>query len=203
MRDLKNRLTAVRREIIAGDTKILTVAAQKQFAGRIASLINADNKWLWFGGVVAFLTVIFLFLFDRRHHLRRLTWVRVSRFRVVLLVIAILLAVPLLPTLVTFLFGNTTNDALLALAAGQDAGNIRYSEKNLEELKRELEVEQGHHRSASEKLKGMREKHSKAWPRHLVRVLEVAVVQRAGRPTTVLNSSRPGTGCRGRNARWP
>jgi hypothetical protein len=140
---LAHELTAVRRAIIAEQARLVEATASKRFAGQLALLINVDNRWLWFGGVVAFLTIMGLFLWDRRHDLRRLTWVRVSRFRGIVAVLIVLLAIPLLPTVLTFLFGNRTYTALLNMTASSSVGKPYYAEATLNQLqgeRRTLEV---------------------------------------------------------------
>lgn len=105
---------------------LFEVTARRQVAGQIASIFNVDNRWLWLCGVVAIGGLIAVILFEIRHRLRRLLGVQRARAWGLLLLLSLLFAVPLLPTLLTFLLGNQTYDSLIALAAaGGDAPKKR------------------------------------------------------------------------------
>ena len=122
--ELKRDVAAVHNQLAQDRDLFLKVRTQGKFIGQLASLLNVDNRMMWLGGVVAFGILFGLFAFDERHALRRLLWVRRSRAIALVMLGMGLFAIPLLPTIATFVLGDQSFDKLLALSAGQSSSVI-------------------------------------------------------------------------------
>lgn len=122
--DLQQDLAAARNRLIADRRRLLEVSAQRQFTGQLASLFNVGNRWLWLAAVVAFGTLLGMIMHDRRQGLRRLLWVRRTRAVALVSLGIAVLAIPLLPTVLTFALGDQTYDALLALTTHRTASEL-------------------------------------------------------------------------------
>lgn len=131
--DLRHDLATARNRLIADRKRLLEVSAQRQFAGQLASLFNVGNRWLWLAGVIAFGTLLGMMMHDRRQGLRRLLWVRRTRAVALVSLGIAVLAIPLLPTVLTFALGDQTYDALLALTTRRTASEL--GEDPAEQLK--------------------------------------------------------------------
>jgi hypothetical protein len=132
---LQVSLNEVRTELIRGQKLLVELDARKRFIGQLASLINVDNRWLWMWGVLAIGAFIGLCWYEQRHALRRLTWIRKSRFWTVVALLVVLIFVPLLPTLLGFLLGNQPYETLLTLTAGEGGKRLRLDDALLREVK--------------------------------------------------------------------
>lgn len=121
---LRQNLIRTRETLIKDRKLLLEVSAQNQFSGQLASTFNVDNKWLWLGGVLAFGTLLGMILHDRRQGLRRLLWVRRTRAVAVVVLGVGLLAIPLLPAVLTFALGDQTYQALLELTSRRTANEL-------------------------------------------------------------------------------
>jgi hypothetical protein len=120
--------------------------AQKRVIGQFASLFNVNNRWLWVCGTFAISMLIALYAHDRRHQFRRLLWVRKARFAIVLAILICLFAIPTVPALLMFLFGNQVYESIAAMGAGgkqsprtELAGEIAKLEQKRAESQRQLE----------------------------------------------------------------
>ena len=118
---LKRDLTAARTHLMADRRRLVEVGAEGRFLGQLASLINVNNRWMWLGGVIAFGTLLGLILHDRRHAVRRLLWVRRARAISQIAFGLAVFAIPLLPTIITFMLGDQNYDKLLAVTSQQSA----------------------------------------------------------------------------------
>jgi hypothetical protein len=98
--------------------KLFDLEAQKRVIGQFASLFNVNNRWLWVCGTFAMAMLIALYAHDRRHQFRRLLWVRKTRFAIVLIALVCLIAIPTVPALLAFLFGNQVYESIAAMGAG-------------------------------------------------------------------------------------
>ena len=151
--ELQANLTRIRTELIGGQQHLLELDARKKFVGQLASLVNVDNRWLWFWGVLAVGSLIGLAWYDRRHVLRKLTWVRRSRFWTVVAALVVFLFVPLLPTLLGFILGNQPFDKLMSMTVDEEGRHQHLDETALQVLKDQCDAADKLHQAAVEEYK--------------------------------------------------
>ena len=135
---LQARLSDVRAQLIRGQDRLVYLDGQKRFVGQLASLVNVEKRWLWFWGVLAFGTFIALCWYDQRHALRKLTWVRRSKYWKLVVSLMCLLFVPIVPTFLGFALGNQPLEKLLSLT-GKETPHSRWDEGAYEELRQQRE----------------------------------------------------------------
>ncbi len=111
---------AVRSEANQQASRLFDVKAQSAFATRIALLLNKYNRWLWVWGVFAVCMFLLAFWFSDRHYYRRLFWVWRGKLAGRIGLLLLLFAVPAVPLIVIFLYGNRTYESLASLGSGQE-----------------------------------------------------------------------------------
>ena len=121
--ELRRDFAKVHQMLLDERRVLLETRARKSFTGQLSLLVNVDNRPLWLCGLLAIGTLLAIFLFDQRHRVRRLLWVRKKRAVALMGGLLLVLAVPLMPTLLTFLLGNQSYEALLALSEA-DGGDL-------------------------------------------------------------------------------
>jgi hypothetical protein len=115
--------------------KLFDLDAQKRVIGQFASLFNVNNRWLWVCGTFAIAMLIALYAHERRHQFRRLLWVRKTRFAIVLIALVCLIAIPTVPALLAFLFGNQVYESIAAMGAGGKQSPRNALAEEIEKLK--------------------------------------------------------------------
>lgn len=134
---LREACLATRGELNSGRMKLFEMAAMRQFSGQFASLINVDNRWLWFFGVLSVGTLLAVRVHHYRNYYRRLSWVRKRRAVMIGVGLMGCLGLVLVPTLLTFLLGNKTYESLISLTQKGGSPKSRF-EKEVADLQSEI-----------------------------------------------------------------
>lgn len=139
LKPLRDVCLETRSELNSSQLALFEAAAQRQFTGQVASLINVDNRWLWLCSVLAVGTLLLVRVHHYRHYYRRLSWVRRRKAAVAVSGLVACLCLVLVPTLLTFLLGNRTYESLINLTLKGGSPKARL-EKEIAGLKSEIEV---------------------------------------------------------------
>lgn len=136
---LREACITTRTELNAGQTLLFDTTVRGQVAGQVASLLNVDNRWLWACGLVAVLTLVCVRIHHYRHDYRRLLWVRKRRLAVILAGLGCCVGLVLVPTLLTFVMGNSTYESLIRLTQTRGGTPQTRIEKEVADIQNDVE----------------------------------------------------------------
>ncbi len=129
---------SVRGRLNQGRNQVFEATAQGAVASQLAQVLNVGNRWLWFCAMVAGACLVGVYWFHHRQYYRRLFWVRKTSLGRRAFVLGLLVLVPAVPTVVTFVFGNQGYESLLALTGGQGAAPRQTMTAEIDELNSEI-----------------------------------------------------------------
>ena len=131
----------VRSEANQQASRLFDVKAQSAFATRLALLLNKYNRWLWVWGVFAVCMFLLAFWFSDRQYYRRLFWVWRGKLAGRIGLLFLLFAVPVLPLLIIFFFGNRTYESLASFGSGQDTSPRQTMTAEIDAIQQAVEQE--------------------------------------------------------------
>lgn len=118
--------------------QVFEAKAQGDVASQVAQVLNVGNKWLWFCAMVAGGCLVGVYWFHHRQYYRRLFWVRKTSLGRRAFCLGLLVLVPAVPTIVTFVFGNQVLESVLARTSGQGTAPRQDMEAEIKELNSEI-----------------------------------------------------------------
>ena len=117
--DLGTQWRAVRTSLNAKQIELFEVKVSQQLAGQLAFLMSVNNRWFWLFGLVAIGSLVGATIHERRHEIRRRLNGGKARAMGLSKILAVILALLMVITALTFIFGDRVFNLLLVASTGE------------------------------------------------------------------------------------